>query len=199
MQVFALLTLHQPTIQDSSKLQAITLRHVPMQHQLATALQACHTMVTLLCSNTDPDELSELHERFHRLIDFVATLSMLLDIPAVVNGLNRISSSSSSVEADEVSFLARGTSNTSANKARQIMRVCRILRLMRLVYLYNQYELHKQVRARFTHSLQTELGICRSSVQVHASMRATSLSRCLHMKPVLTAGHSDWWFHRHHR
>ena len=70
---------------------------------------------------------------------------MLLDIPAVVNGLNRISSSS--IEAAEVSFLARGTSNTSANKARQIMRVCRILRLMRLVYLYNQYELHKQVGA----------------------------------------------------
>ena len=86
---------------------------------------------------------------FCRLIDFVATLSMLLDIPAVVDGLNRISSSSSSVEADEVSFLARGTSNTSANKARQIMRVCRILRLMRLVYLYNQYELHKQVGACF--------------------------------------------------
>ncbi len=45
MQVFALLTLHQPTIQDPSKLQAITLRHAPMQHQLATALQACHTML----------------------------------------------------------------------------------------------------------------------------------------------------------
>ncbi len=70
---------------------------------------------------------------------------MLLDIPAVVNGLNNISGTSTSVENDEVSFLARGTSNTSANKARQIMRVCRILRLMRLVYLYNQYELHKQV------------------------------------------------------
>lgn len=82
-----------------------------------------------------------------RLIDFVATLSMLLDIPAVVNGLNRISSSGSSIENTEVSFLARGTSNTSANKARQIMRVCRILRLMRLVYLYNQYELHKQVKS----------------------------------------------------
>lgn len=75
---------------------------------------------------------------------------MLLDIPAVVNGLNRISSSSSSIEANEVSFLARGTSNTSANKARQIMRVCRILRLMRLVYLYNQYELHKQVRLLYS-------------------------------------------------
>ena len=70
---------------------------------------------------------------------------MLLDIPAIVNGLNSINVSSYSVENDEVSFLARGTSNTSANKARQIMRVCRILRLMRLVYLYNQYELHKQV------------------------------------------------------
>ena len=70
---------------------------------------------------------------------------MLLDIPAIVNGLNSISLSSHSVEDDEVSFLARGTSNTSANKARQIMRVCRILRLMRLVYLYNQYELTKQV------------------------------------------------------
>ncbi len=79
---------------------------------------------------------------------------MLLDIPAVVNGLNRISSSSSSIEAAEVSFLARGTSNTSANKARQIMRVCRILRLMRLVYLYNQYELHKQVGALLSHVTQ---------------------------------------------
>ena len=72
---------------------------------------------------------------------------MLLDIPAFVSALNGISSTNSSIEDDEVSFLARGTSNTSANKARQIMRVCRILRLMRLVYLYNQYELHKQVSA----------------------------------------------------
>jgi len=188
---------HHPGPQQTSSHHSQTRAH-------ATSVGYCTASMsyyasTLLCSNTDPDELSELHERFHRLIDFVATLSMLLDIPAVVNGLNRISSSSSSVEADEVSFFARGTSNTSANKARQIMRVCRILRLMRLVYLYNQYELHKQVRAHFTHSLQTELGICRSSVQVHASMRATSLSHCLHTKPVLTAGHSDWWFHRHHR
>lgn len=84
-----------------------------------------------------------------RLIDTVATISMLLDIPAIVNGLNSISPSSRDVQADEVSFLARGTSNTSANKARQIMRVCRILRLMRLVYLYNQYELTKQVWLAF--------------------------------------------------
>lgn len=81
-----------------------------------------------------------------RLIDFVATLSMLLDIPAVVSALQGVGSSSSSdLAANEVSFLARGTSNTTANKVRQITRVCRILRLMRLVYLYNQYELHKQV------------------------------------------------------
>lgn len=87
-----------------------------------------------------------------RLIDFVATLSMLLDIPTIVNGLNSISNSSSTIGADEVSYLARGTSNTSANKVRQITRVCRILRLMRLVYLYNQYELHKQASfcCRFT-------------------------------------------------
>ena len=71
---------------------------------------------------------------------------MLLDIPAVVNALQGVGSSSSSdMAANEVSFLARGTSNTTANKVRQVTRVCRILRLMRLVYLYNQYELHKQV------------------------------------------------------
>ena len=118
----------------------------PCSSWLLPASMPCYACM-LLCSNTHPDELSEFPSWFYRLIDFVATLSMLLDIPAVVNGLNRISSSSSTIEADEVSFLARGTSNTSANKARQIMRVCRILRLMRLVYLYNQYELHKQVRA----------------------------------------------------
>ena len=85
-----------------------------------------------------------------RLIDFVATLSMLLDIPTVVNALNGVGRSSSDIAADEVSFLARGTSNTTANKVRQVTRVCRILRLMRLVYLYNQYELHKQVRRQVT-------------------------------------------------
>ncbi len=121
---------------------------------------------------------------------------MLLDIPAVVNGLNRISSSSSSIEANEVSFLARGTSNTSANKARQIMRVCRILRLMRLVYLYNQYELHKQVRALLNHVTQLASTTWRmqNTVQVHASTRAVCLSPFMHIRFVPTEGHAKWWF-----
>lgn len=138
---------------------------------------------TLPCSITETDELSELHEWFCRLIDFVATLSMLLDIPAVVNGLNRISSSSSSIEAAEVSFLARGTSNTSANKARQIMRVCRILRLMRLVYLYNQYELHKQVRALLNHVTQL------------ASTSWHMLNQCA--STCVNEGHMSVPFHAH--
>lgn len=77
-------------------------------------------------------------------------MSMLLDIPAVVNAMQGGAHSNSGASAEEVSFLARGTSNTTANKVRQVTRVCRILRLMRLVYLYNQYELHKQVRSIVT-------------------------------------------------
>lgn len=111
---------------------------------------------------------------------------MPLDIPAVVNGLNRISSSSSSIEANEVSFLARGTSNTSANKARQIMRVCRILRLMRLVYLYNQYELHKQVRALLTPVTQLASTSWR--------MQNQCAGPCVNEGQMVTEGHSNRWF-----
>ena len=110
-----------------------------LQHALAMSTRL--DLFPPTCTLNSSHQLS----LFCRLIDTVATLSMLLDIPAIVNGLNSVNVSSHSVENDEVSFLARGTSNTSANKARQIMRVCRILRLMRLVYLYNPYELHKQV------------------------------------------------------
>ena len=84
-----------------------------------------------------------LHDCPHcRLIDFVATFSMLLDIPAIFNALNH---NYTEIDFTGVSALARGTLNTPANKIRQITSVCRILRLMRLVYLYNRYELHKQV------------------------------------------------------
>ena len=83
--------------------------------------------------------------RFYFLIDLVATLSMLLDIPAIVNKL--ASANGPPGSGAGYSALDRGQSNSAGTRARQITRVCRILRLLRLVHLWQNYQLNKQARA----------------------------------------------------
>ena len=83
--------------------------------------------------------------RFYFFIDLVATLSMLLDIPAIVNYM--ANSNGPSGSGAGTTALDRGQSNAAGTRVRQITRVCRILRLLRLVHLWQNYQLNKQARA----------------------------------------------------
>ncbi|KAK9817269.1 hypothetical protein WJX72_012075 [[Myrmecia] bisecta] len=80
---------------------------------------------------------------FYFLIDLVATLSILLDIPHIAQAIN----GNTIPEGLNSSALARGTTNSVGTRVRQITRVTRILRLMRLVSLWQQFQLNQEARA----------------------------------------------------
>ena len=81
--------------------------------------------------------------RLYFWIDFVATLSMLFDIPHIANPAGGNPDRGSGVG---LSPLLRHNNAGWEARARSIMRVARILRVMRLIKLYQQY----QVRSRVT-------------------------------------------------
>ena len=75
-----------------------------------------------------------------RMVDVIATFSMLLDIPAFTNWLD----SARPYSDTGTSALSRGVPNTLSARIRSIVRVCRILRLMRLVHMFQQYQVSQQ-------------------------------------------------------
>ena len=71
-------------------------------------------------------------------IDVVATFSMALDVPLIVNSL--VNNPDGPGSGAGRPTLERGTPNGFITRLRSIVKVTRILRLMRLVQLYSRYQ-----------------------------------------------------------
>ena len=76
--------------------------------------------------------------RLYFFIDIVATFSMALDVPLIVNSV--INDPDGSGSGAGRPTLARGTPRGFVQRLRSIVKVTRILRLMRLVQLYSRYQ-----------------------------------------------------------
>lgn len=77
-------------------------------------------------------------------IDLVATISMALDVPLIVNRVTNNPDGGGSGAG--LPTLTRGRASGLVQRLRSIMRVTRILRLMRLVQLYGRYQVHCSAR-----------------------------------------------------
>lgn len=78
--------------------------------------------------------------RLYFFIDIVATFSMALDVPLIVNSV--VNNPDGSGSGAGRPTLDRGTPNGFVQRLRSIVKVTRILRLMRLVQLYSRYQVN---------------------------------------------------------
>lgn len=83
-------------------------------------------------------------------IDVVATISMALDAPLIVNRLTHNSDGDGSGAG--LPTLTRGKANAVVQRMRSITRVTRILRLMRLVQLYGRYQVRTTTFSKLSKS-----------------------------------------------
>lgn len=85
--------------------------------------------------------------RLFFFIDIVATFSMVLDVPLIVNRV--VNNPDGNGSGAGLPTLNRGTPNGFVQRLRSIVKVTRILRLMRLVQLYSRYQVHPAINLTY--------------------------------------------------